>query len=253
MDKNLFALEQLLQDVPDSYLFYRPKSTMQPDAWKSRYGLPNSPCFVRCEQWPCYSFFRKISEVTIKLAQLLLRRFKSCGNFKVSMMLRERRFSAVFLSRTVVAFWDSSATWTPFVANFYDGWPSFSTSRDNLVYDGPLPKTCPCSVTHKAFKGVTQENEFVSSSASHGTPFWAQVSIITPSGMAVQLQVRCQFTLELRVHFQWLALPHPGAHSIILGLPGTFQGCSSTLQHLSTWTSIHVVRLLFLCRAGRHW
>ena len=46
-----------------------------------------------------------------------------------------------------------------FRGQLYDGW--------HLVYDGPCP--------HKAFKVVTQENEFVSSSASLGIPFWARV------------------------------------------------------------------------------
>ena len=62
-----------------------------------------------------------------------------------------------------------------FRRQLYDGRSSFSPSGDNLVYDDPLPKTCPCSFTQKAFKSVTQENGFVSSSASLGTPFWARV------------------------------------------------------------------------------
>ena len=106
-----FALEQLLQDVPDSHVFYKQKSTMQTDAWKSHFGLPSSPYFVPHEQPLCYSFFRKISEVTINTVQLLLGRIKSCCNSRVSLMLREERpFCAAFLSRTVVALWDSPAT-----------------------------------------------------------------------------------------------------------------------------------------------
>ena len=65
------------RDVPDSHQFYRQKFLMPTDAWKSLYGLPNSPYFVQCEQSLCYSFFRKISEVTIKMVQLLFGRFKS--------------------------------------------------------------------------------------------------------------------------------------------------------------------------------
>ena len=72
LDKNLFALEQLLQDVPYSHLFHRQKSMMLTDAWKSQYGLPNSPNFVQREQPLCYSFTRKISEVTIKLPSFSL-------------------------------------------------------------------------------------------------------------------------------------------------------------------------------------
>ena len=146
-----------------------------------------------------------------------------------------------------------------FRSQLCDGWPSFSPSGDNLVYDGPLPKTCPCSVTHKAFKCVTQENEFVSSSASLGTSLYGHCHLsqrsasITPLGMAVQLQVRCRFKLEIRAHFHCLPLLHPGVHSTFLGFPGTFHGSSSsTMLHLNTQTSVYVVRLLFPCRAGRH-
>ena len=79
-------------------------------------GLPSSHHFVRHEQSLCYSFFQKISEVTIKTVQLLPGRFKSCCNSRVSMMLRgERPFCA---ARNIVALWDSSATFPPFVANF---------------------------------------------------------------------------------------------------------------------------------------
>ena len=61
-----------------------------------------------------------------------------------------------------------------FCSQLCDGWPSFSFAEESLVYDGPLPKRCPC--VHKTFKGLTQENDFVSSSTvSLGFSFWARV------------------------------------------------------------------------------
>ena len=46
LDKNFFALEQLLQDVTDSHLFYRQKSMMQTDAWTVRTMCSASNRFV---------------------------------------------------------------------------------------------------------------------------------------------------------------------------------------------------------------
>ena len=127
--------------------------------------------------------------------------------------------------------------------------------------DGPLPKTCPCSVTDKAFKDVIQENVFVSSSASRGTPFWPRVlpsisalighnSVGDGGSTASVMPIHAE---TFKVHFHWLPLPHPGASSVTVGLLGTCDGCSSsTVLRLSTQTSIHVVLLLFLRRAGRH-
>ena len=53
-----------------------------------------------------------------------------------------------------------------------NGWPSFSLAEQSLVYDGPLPKRCPCH----SVQGLTQENDFISSSTvSLGSSFWARV------------------------------------------------------------------------------
>ena len=57
-----------------------------------------------------------------------------------------------------------------FCKRLHDGWPCLSSSGDQL--DGPLPKTCPCTVIHKKFKGLTNDKEFVSSFASFGKHFW---------------------------------------------------------------------------------
>ena len=103
LDKNLSALEQLCKTSRT----LRQESMMQTDAWKSQCGLPSNHSFVQYDQWPCYSFFLKISAATIKTVQLLIGRFKSCGNFRVSMMLGEERlFYAAFLSQSFVALWD---------------------------------------------------------------------------------------------------------------------------------------------------
>ena len=40
------------------------------------------------------------------------------------------------------------------------------------MYDGILSKRCPCHSAHKTFKGLTQENDFISSST---VSFWARV------------------------------------------------------------------------------
>ena len=47
-----------------------------------------------------------------------------------------------------------------FRSRLYDGWPLLSSSENQLRYDGPLPKTCPCTIIHEVLKGVTHENEF---------------------------------------------------------------------------------------------
>ena len=65
-----------------------------------------------------------------------------------------------------------------FCSQLYDGWPSLSFTEDSLVYDGPLPKRCPCRNVHKTFKGLTQANDFISSATvSLGVSFWAGTAV----------------------------------------------------------------------------
>ena len=61
-----------------------------------------------------------------------------------------------------------------FCSQLYDGWPSLSFTEDSLVYDGSLPKRCPCRNVHKTFKGLTQANDFISS-ATVSLGVWARV------------------------------------------------------------------------------
>ena len=55
------------------------------------------------------------------------------------MLSEERHFFAVSLTRNIDALWDSSAAWSFFCNQLYDGWPSFSFAEQSLVYEGLLP------------------------------------------------------------------------------------------------------------------
>ena len=174
LDKNLSALEQLLWDVPDFPLIYRPRSMMQTDAWKSQSGWQIIPLFVQCDQLLSCSVSLKTSVATTRPVQLRHER-----ELQQLQRVSDARGGAAFLCRLSeseyrrpLGFLSNMDT---FCSRLYDGWPLLSSSKDQLRHDGPLPKTCPCTIFHKEFKGVTHENEFVSSSASLGMRFWALV------------------------------------------------------------------------------
>ena len=60
------------------------------------------------------------------------------------------------------------------------GWPSFSLSDTNLVYTGPLPKSCPCKQQHEVMKGTLSVDQFYTSRAStFGPLFLVSVSKIS--------------------------------------------------------------------------
>ena len=196
---------------------------MQTDAWKSLFVCRAVPTLCHTSNRFVIHFLGRFRRSPAKRSSLSLGDLRAVVNdaqrgaaFLCRISESECRRPLGFLSNSNI-----------FRSQLCDGWPSFSPSGDNLVCGGPLPKTCPCSVTHKAFKCVTQENEFVSSSASLGTSLYGHCHLsqrsasITPLGMAVQLQVRCRFKLEIRAHFHCLPLLHPGVHSTFLGFPGT--------------------------------
>ena len=55
------------------------------------------------------------------------------------------------------------------------GWPSFSLSDKNLVYTGPLPKSCPCKQQHEVMKGTLSVDQFYASRAStFGPLLWSR-------------------------------------------------------------------------------
>ena len=52
-------------------------------------------------------------------------------------------------------------------------WPCLFTCGDELLYNGPLPVSCPCVPQHRPFKGTDELADFVSSSSqSLGKSFW---------------------------------------------------------------------------------
>ena len=56
--------------------------------------------------------------------------------------------------------------------HFYH-WPSLVRCGDELLYNGPLPGSCPCVPQHEPFRGTDAQADFVSSSSqSPGSSFW---------------------------------------------------------------------------------
>ena len=52
-------------------------------------------------------------------------------------------------------------------------WPSLVRCGDELIYNGPLPGSCPCVPQHKPFRGTDAQANFVSTTAhSPGVSFW---------------------------------------------------------------------------------
>ena len=178
-----------LQDVPGFHLFYKKKSMMQTDAWKSRYGLPSSHTFAQYNQWPCFFFedfggHYQNSTASPPAIHDSVNDAQRGAAFLCRLSESEYRHPLGFLSNMDI-----------FRSQLYDGWPSFSHSGDNLVYGGPLPKTCPCSVTHKAFKGVRETMLFLrrprwALHSGHGyCRLFHRSSVTTALGMAAHLQV----------------------------------------------------------------
>ena len=179
----------------------------------------------------------------------------------MSMMLgEERHFFAVSLIRNVDALWDSSATWTLSAANSATGWPSFSFAEQSLVYDGPLPKRCPCHSVHKTFKGLTQHNGIVGLFLlGTGTAVDCRVHRSeVPWGWRLFCTSGTDSRRALTKSSHWLRHLLAGAHFIVPGLLVISPGYSWSMLRISPdnsywsmlrlvlWTSTYAVLQLFL-------
>ena len=55
----------------------------------------------------------------------------------------------------------------------YTGWPQLDLIGDALQYSAPLPKDCPCAMTHKPMVSLSEDNNFWSSALpTLGDQFW---------------------------------------------------------------------------------
>ena len=59
--------------------------------------------------------------------------------------------------------------------SIYPGWPLFKKVNDNLQYEGPLPKACPCSLVHKDPINGTGGFFLSASSFSLSFSFWLRL------------------------------------------------------------------------------
>ena len=252
------ALEMLLQDGLLFLQLYRKRSAMQIDVWESQCGSPNNHCYASARLVALLFIFPKDfgghhrDGPALPWALQELRQLQGVS---------DARRAAAFLCRLAdseyrrpLGFLSNMDT---FCSQLYDGWPSFSFTEQSLVvYDGPLPKRSPCQSAHTSFKGLMQENDFISSSTVSlgvfllGTDTAVDCRVHRsqlPWGWRLLCKSGTDSRRALTSLLPGLRLLLPGAHSLEPGILVISPGYSCwSMLHLVLWTSTNAAMQLFL-------
>ena len=119
----------------------------------------------------------------------------SCREYQLLEGLREARRGASFLCQLSSV--DQrrplgiSSDLPALQSSLHLGWPQFPSQGLQLVYEGPLPRSCGCATPHTILKGAKSGNEFHTAAANLlGSQFWLVclrayflMFFLTPLGM----------------------------------------------------------------------
>ena len=133
-------------------------------------GWLSKHCLAKPSKLTSCSSLQKISEVRQSTVQQQSGSSKRCMTWGHAMKPNEQLASCASSPKPT-----RNAHWVSYRLRelLHPGWPQLDLTGDTLQYLGPLPKDCPCAISHKPMVGLSEGNKFWSSaSPTLGEQFW---------------------------------------------------------------------------------